>query len=422
MLDIKFIREHPDLVKENIKRRKNPEYEILLDDVLVKDKQWRALKAKLDELRHASNKISEEINKAKKEGKEIKNLIEKAKELPKEIEALEKEKKEIEFALKRHLLKLPNLLHASVPEKNEVIRKFGQPKKIEIKKSHGEILEELDLADFKRSTKISGTGFYFLKSKLALLDLALQKFAIDFLIKNGYALTQVPIMMRREPYEGVVALEDFEKVMYKIEDEDLYLIATSEHPLIAQFVDEVISENKLPIRLCGLSPCFRKEIGSHGVDTRGIFRVHQFNKVEQAIVCAPEQSWDLHEELQSNAEKLFQALEIPYQVVNIGTEEIGATAAKKYDIEAWFPFQNRYAEVTSCSNCTDYQAIGLNIRIERKSGKREYAHTLNATAIATSRTMAAIVENFINPDGSIDIPKALVPYCGFDKIELEKNG
>ncbi|MEM4366151.1 MAG: serine--tRNA ligase, partial [Candidatus Woesearchaeota archaeon] len=292
------------------------------------------------------------------------------------------------------------------------------PKKPDFElKSHGELLEQWALGDFRRGAKISGAGFQFIKGKIALLDLALQQFAIQKLLKKGYTFVMPPMMMRRKPYEGVVSIADFENVMYKIEGEDLYAIATSEHPLVAQFLDEVLDERELPIRLCGLSACFRKEIGSHGVDTRGLFRVHQFNKVEQVIISKPEESWHLHEEMQRNAEELFESLEIPFRVVNCCTGDLGMVAAKRYDIEAWFPRQGKYAEVTSASNCTDYQAVGLNIRYQHgKEQKRDYVHTLNATAIATGRAIVAILENFQEKDGSVSVPKVLQKFTGFKKI------
>jgi seryl-tRNA synthetase len=223
-------------------------------------------------------------------------------------------------------------------------------------------------------------------------------------------------MMRRKPYEGVTALEDFENVMYKIEGEDSYLIATSEHPIAAMLMNETLDEKKLPLKFVGLSSCFRKEIGSHGVDTRGLFRVHQFNKVEQFIFCKPSDSWKLHEELLKNAEHLMQKLKIPYRITSICTGDIGIVAAKKYDVEAWFPRQKAYREVISCSNCTSYQAVRLNIKYLNRSSEKEYVHTLNSTAIATGRTMAAIAENYQNKDGSISVPEVLQPYLGKKKI------
>jgi seryl-tRNA synthetase len=251
--------------------------------------------------------------------------------------------------------------------------------------------------------------FSFLKDKIALLDFALQKYAIDKLVKKGYILVEPPFMVRRGPYEGVTDLADFENVMYKIEDDDLYLIATSEHAIGAMHMNETFDADKLPLKYVGISACFRREIGSHGLDTRGLFRVHQFNKIEQFIFCKPSDSWKFHEELLKNAEEIFKALELPYRVVNICTGDIGIVAAKKYDLEVWMPREEKYREVVSCSNCTGYQATRLNIRY-KKGNEKEYLHTLNSTAIATSRAIRAIIENNQQKDGTVKVPKVLVPY------------
>jgi seryl-tRNA synthetase len=246
---------------------------------------------------------------------------------------------------------------------------------------------------------------------------------MEELFKNGYTSIEPPYLMKREAYEGVTALSDFEDVLYKIENEDLYLIATSEHPMAAMFKDEVLKEEELPLKLAGISACFRKEAGAHGKDTRGIFRTHQFNKIEQFVFCTPEESWKLHEELVRNAEELVQKLGLPYRVVNVCTGDIGTVAAKKYDIEAWMPAQNAYREIISCSNCTDYQARRLNIRYREKEGAptKGFVHTLNSTAIATGRTIVAILENFQQEDGSIAVPKVLRKYMGgIEKISLKR--
>ncbi|MEK6853985.1 MAG: serine--tRNA ligase, partial [Nanoarchaeota archaeon] len=285
-------------------------------------------------------------------------------------------------------------------------------------KSHGELLEQHGLADFERATKISGAGFHFLKGDLVRLELALINFAAAAMEKKGFTLIEPPLMMLRKPYEGVTDLQAFENVMYKIDEgkkdeESSYVIATSEHPIAAMLMNETLNESQLPLKFCGISNCFRREIGSHGIDTRGLFRVHQFSKVEMFAFCKPEQSWQLHEELLKNAEDLLQQLKIPYRVVNVCTGDIGSVAAKKYDIEAWSPRQNNFREVVSCSNCTSYQAAALNIRYHNgSSGEKEYVHTLNATAIATGRTIVAIVENCQNKDGTITVPDVLLPYVG----------
>jgi seryl-tRNA synthetase len=275
----------------------------------------------------------------------------------------------------------------------------------------------------ERAGKISGARFFYLKNQVAQLDLALMSFAVEELSKKGYMSVLPPYLMKREAYEGVTALDDFADVLYKVENEDLYLIATSEHPMAAMFMNEVLREQEMPVKLAGISTCFRKEAGAHGKDTRGIFRTHQFNKIEQFIFCKPEDSSKLHEELLENAEDLLQKLELPYRVVNVCTGDIGTVAAKKYDIEAWMPAQNGYREVISCSNCTDYQARRLGIRYREKEGAptKGFVHTLNSTAVATGRTIVAILENKQQEDGTINIPKALRKYMGnLDKIERKR--
>lgn len=415
MLDIKFIRENPGIVKKSLEKRKDTEKVKWVDEIINIDSKWRSLKQEVDRLRHERNVITDEIMKLRKAGKNASQKINEAKDVPKKIKKIEEELEEIEKRRMYYLMRIPNVLHESVPygkddSGNVEGKKVGKIPKIKFElKSHGELVESLGIADFKRAAKISGTGFNYLKNELALLDLALQRFAIDFLIKKGYQLVYPPFMMNKKAYEGVTDLADFENVMYKIEGEDLYMIATSEHPMAAMFMNEVLDEKDLPIKFCGLSSCFRKEVGSHGVDTRGLFRMHQFNKVEQFIFCNPEDSWKFHKELQKNSEDMLKQLGIPFRVVNICTGDIGIVAAKKYDIEAWYPRSKKYMEVGSNSNCTSYQAVRLNIRYQ-KGEEREYLHTLNNTGIATSRVMVAILENYQQKDGSVKIPKVLQKY------------
>jgi len=426
MLGIKFIRENPDLVKRDLKKRHENEMLAWVDDLLKKDEEYRKSLQESQNLRAKRNRVTLEINELKKQGRDISAKIKEIKELPSEIKKIEEKQKQLKEKITYYLMRIPNILHESVPfgkddTSNVVVKEFGKKKKFDFKlKSHGEMIEDLNGGDFSRAAKIAGTGFYYLKGKIALLDLALQKYAIELLVKRGFTVVEPPFLMNRKAYEGVTSLADFENVMYKIDNEDLYLIATSEHPMGAMFMNEVLKEQELPIKFCGLSACFRKEIGSHGIDTRGTFRVHQFSKIEQFIFCRPEQSWKLHEEIQKNAEDLYKGLKIPYRVVNVCTGDIGIIAAKKYDLEAWSPRGRRYFEVGSNSNCTAYQATRLNIKYENKKGEREFIHTLNNTAIATSRAFRAILENYQNKDGSLTIPKILVPYMnGITKIEKE---
>ncbi|MFH1072738.1 MAG: serine--tRNA ligase [Nanoarchaeota archaeon] len=428
MFDIQLIRDNYDLVQKNLKRRRDDAVIKKLHSVKVKDDEWRKLKSEVDVLRQRRNQLSAEINSLKKEGKPVTKILAEAKHIPDKIKNAEEKLVQLEKEVREGLMRLPNLLDEEVPygvdsEDNAEVRKWGTPKKFDFElKPHGELMEFLGIGDFERSAKVAGAGFYYLKGGLAMLNMALVKFAIDFMVKKGYLYTEPPLMLKRVAYEGVTDLADFENVMYKIEGEDLYLIATSEHPLVSQFMNEVIEEEKLPIKLAGYSMCFRREIGSRGVDTKGLFRTHQFNKVEQIIFCTPEQSKQLHEEITKNAEEIYKLLEIPYRIVNICTGDIGIVAAKKYDLEAWFPRQNKYGEVGSSSNCTDYQARRLNVKCVDRKGERRILHTLNNTAIATSRCMVAILENYQNKDSTVTVPKALIPYMnGMKKIEAVKK-
>jgi len=425
MLDIKLIRENPELVRKNLERRNQPEYLKLFDDLLKKDREWRETVLKINELRKERNKLTREIAKFKKEQKDFTQLLEKAKKVDEEIDELEKREKELKAICRNLLLRIPNLLHNSVPygkdeSENVEIRRWGKPPKFDFEpKDHLTILKNLGLIDFERGARAAGHQFYYMKNELVLLDLAIQRFAIDFLIKKGFTLIEPPFMINRKAYEGMIDPSDFEMVTYKIQDEDLYLIATAEHPLGAMFMNEVFNKEDLPLRLCGISPCFRKEVGAHGKYTRGLFRVHQFNKVEQFVFCLPEQSWEIFEELQQNAEKLYQKLGLHYRVVLICTGDIGTIASKKYDIECWMA-DGKFRETGSNSNCTDYQARRLNIRFREGPGKpiKGFVHTLNNTALATSRTIVAIVEQFQQKDGSVKIPKVLRPYMnGISKLE-----
>lgn len=430
MLDIRLVREKPDEVRANIERRHDKEKLKLLDKVIKLDEKWRDLTKEVNDLRERRNKISIEISKLKKAKKddEAAEKMKEAAKIPKKLESVEKKKDEMWEELRLGLMRLPNMMHESVPfgaddTENVEIRRFGEPPKFGFEpKSHAELTTDLGIADFERAVKIAGAGFYYLKEDLALLDMAIQRFTVDFLRKRGFTLCIPPYMMRRKAYEGVTDLGDFESVMYKAEGEDLYLIATSEHPMGAMFMDEVLDKSQLPMRLCGLSPCFRREVGSHGKYTKGFFRVHQFHKIEQFVFCLPEDSWKIHEEIQKNSEDLYQALGLHYRVVNVCTGDLGSIAAKKYDTEVWMA-DGEFREVGSNSNCTDYQARRLNIRFREGEGKPVvgFVHTLNNTAIATSRTMIAIIEQYQQADGSVSIPEVLRPYMnGMDKIEAKE--
>ena len=417
MLDIKFVRENPEIVKKDLQKRNDKGKLEWVDDLLSNDSEYRRLLQDNQKLRQRRNEITNEINVLKKQGKDFKDKIKEVKELPDKIKHSDERIEELKNKITYYLMRLPNILHESVPvgkdgNDNVVVKTWGEKPKFNFElKPHGELLQELGMANFEKAAEVSGHGFYYLMGDAARLELALVHFATEFLAGQGFTLVEPPLMLRREPYEGVTDLKDFETMMYKIDSEDLFLIATSEHPIAALLMNEALEDKKLPLRLAGYSPCFRKELGSHSIDTKGIFRVHHFNKVEQFIFCKPEDSWKFHEELLKNAEMIYQKLEIPYRVVNICTGDIGIVAAKKYDIEAWFPRENLYREVVSCSNCTSYQANRLNIKY-RKGEEKEFVHTLNSTAVATSRALRAIIENYQQKDESIKVPKVLQKYMG----------
>ncbi|RJS85105.1 serine--tRNA ligase [Candidatus Bathyarchaeota archaeon] len=424
MIDINLIRKNPDLVRENLKRRNNPQYLVLLDKFIEADNTWRALQTEVNNYRRRRNDLSLQIAKRKKQGLDIIDLLKEAEVIQRKVHQLSLKVEEARRHARELLIRIPNLLHESVPygkdeNDNVEIRRWGTPPKFDFEpKNHLEIVLNLGLVDEERANKVAGTGFYYLKDELVLLDLAIQRFAINFLMEKGYTLIEPPYMMRRKPYEGVTDLSDFEDVMYKIEGEDHYLIATSEHPIAAMFMNETLLKNDLPMKFVGISTNFRKEIGTHGKYTKGFFRMHQFNKIEQFVFCLPEQSWEIHEELQRNCEELYQKLGLHYRVVNVCTGDIGTVAAKKYDTEVWMA-DGKFREAGSNSNCTDYQARRLGIKYREGVGKppKGYVHTLNSTALATSRTMIAILEQHQQKDGSVIIPEVLRPYMnGISKL------
>jgi len=429
MLDIKLIRDNSDLVRSNLMKRGDPENLKMLDELIDSDRKWRQLLTRLNELRHERRLITTEIAALKKNGKDAEKELSKAKDIDTEITTLENQVSECEENVRYYLMRLPNLLHESVPtgkdeSDNVPIKTWGETPKFSFPvKDHIDLALSLGIIDIERAGKVAGARFFYLKREGVLLDMALMSFALEEMVKKNYTPVEPPFLMRRKPYEGVIALSDFEKDLYKIEKEDLYMIATSEHPMAAMFMDEVLKAEDLPLKLVGVSANFRKEAGAHGRDTRGIFRTHQFNKIEQFIFCKPEDSWKMHDELIQNAEEIVQKLGLPYRVVNCCTGDIGTVAAKKYDVEAWMPAQNAYREIISCSNCTEYQARRLNIKYREKEGEppKGFVHTLNSTALATGRTIVAILENCQQRDGSIVVPKILRKYMGgIEKIEPKR--
>jgi seryl-tRNA synthetase len=382
------------------------------------------LLTQVNDLRHKRRIITEEIAKLKKEGNNTEEKVAEAKNIPEQINNLEKMVEAQKEKASNLLYRLPNLLHESVPigkdeSSNETVRVVGKPVKFGFSpKNHLEIAQNLDLIDLERAAKVAGHGFYYLKGALALLDLAILRYAVDFLSQRGYLLIEPPFMLRRNAYLGATDLEFFEEQLYKVEGDELYMIATAEHPLAASYMDEVIEQKDLPLKFAGFSTNFRKEVGAHGKYTKGLFRVHQFNKVEQFVFCLPQDSWTLHEELQKNAEDLYEGLGLHFRTVNVCTGDIGNLAAKRYDIEVWMA-DGSYREAGSNSNCTDYQARRLNIRYREKKGMAPagFLHTINNTALATSRTIVVILEQYQQEDGSVVVPNALRPYMnGMERI------
>ena len=432
-----LLRRDPDKLRESVRRRGlDP---VLVDRAVEVDVAWRKKLREVEQLRHKHNVISRGIGKAAPE--EWHKLIAQARELLKVIEEAERELKALEAERERLLLRLPNTVHETVPEgltedDNVPVRFWGKPKvwrghleqfreqtekwgfRVEHEviewrpTGHADMLEQvLGLGNTLKAGEVAGSRFYYLFDDLVWLDLALLMYALDHLTRKGFKVVLPPYMLRGRAMMGVIDLETFEDAIYKVEGEDLYLIATAEHPLAALYMGEEIPEEELPIMLAGISPCFRKEAGAGNRDLKGIFRVHQFHKVEQFVYARPEESWDLLEKLIANAEELFRGLELPYRVVNICAGELGAPAAKKYDLEVWMPAQGRYREMVSASNCTDWQSYRLRIRYVRRRGMvKDYVYTLNATAIASTRTITAILENHQEPDGTVVIPKVLRRY------------
>jgi len=422
--DIEDFRTNIDAVIETEKRRfKNPQN---AEKVLEFDLSWRNVLQEIQDLRRLRNDLSSEISQFKKSGEheKAKKSIEKSKQFKKTIDELEKKKDEYFEEREKFRYKIGNSLHESVPigeteESNVIIREYGKIPIFDFKpSSHVTLIQEIDGADTKKASEIVGSRFYYLKGDIVLLNLALIRFALDKLISKNFNPLWTPFFMKRDVMKAAAELTDFEESLYKIEDEDIFMIATSEQTLAAYHYEEILDPDLLPLKYAGVSSCFRREAGSHGKDTLGIFRVHQFEKVEQFVFCKPENSWNIFEELISNTEELFRDLKLPYRIVNIASGELNDNAAQKYDLEAWFPSSGKYRELVSCSNCLDYQARKLKVRIGKvgSTQQKETAHTLNCTAIATERTICCILENYQNKDGSVSIPEVLQKYMNGKKL------
>ena len=419
MLDPKLIKEKPEVIKNMLKARS---VEFDLEGLINSDQKRREFITKTDELRKKKNQVALNISEKKKKGEDISSILAEMKSVSEELSKLEVDQNNIEKKYLKLATSIPNLIHESVPigeddESNKEIKKWGNIPEFDFKiKDHIDISEDLDLVDLERAAKVAGARFYYLKNDLVRLNQALINFGLDFLREKGYSAVQPPYMINRESMEGAVIAEDFEEVIYKIDNQDLYMIGTSEHAMAAMHSKEIIEGKDIPKKYAGISPCFRKEAGAHGRDQKGIFRVHQFDKIEQFVFSKPEDSWKEHEKLLSIAEEFYQKLEIPYRVMLLSTGDTGNISAKTYDIEAWMAGQNAYREIVSCSNCLEYQARRLKIRFRDKTNEdTQYVHTLNSTLIATTRVLVAIMENFQTKDGHIRIPEVLQGYMGNQK-------
>ena len=419
MLDPKLIKEKPEVIKDMLKARS---VEFDLEGLIDSDQKRREFITKTDELRKKKNQVALNISEKKKKGEDISSISAEMKTVSEQLSKLEVEQNNIEKKYLKLATSIPNLILESVPigeddESNKEIKKWGNIPEFDFKiKDHIDISEDLDLVDLERAAKVAGARFYYLKNDLVRLNQALINFGLDFLREKGYSVVQPPYMINRESMEGAVIAEDFEEVIYKIDNQDLYMIGTSEHAMAAMHSKEIIEGKDIPKKYAGISPCFRKEAGAHGRDQKGIFRVHQFDKIEQFVFSKPEDSWKEHEKLLSIAEEFYQKLEIPYRVMLLSTGDTGNISAKTYDIEAWMAGQNAYREIVSCSNCLEYQARRLKIRFRDKTNEdTQYVHTLNSTLIATTRVLVAIMENFQTKDGHIRIPEVLQGYMGNQK-------
>jgi seryl-tRNA synthetase len=429
MIDIKLIRENPELVKANIKKKAQNQKIPLVDEIIKKDEEWRKLKFQADQLRKERNIVSEGINQAKKskDEKKAQELIKKAKSIPEEIERLEQKEENLQTEIRQMLIQLPNLMSKQVPvgkdaTENIEIKKGGKIPKFSFPiKNHVELVENLKIADFEAAARVTGKGFYYLKNELALLNQALIRFAIDFLKKKKYEYIETPLMLNEKSIFASMDKTAIEQSVYSIKDEDLNMIGTAEQSLLAMHSGDVIPEEELPKKYYSYSMCFRKEIGAHGINEKGLWRTHQFNKVEQFIFARPEDSEKLYDELMKNSEEILKALELPYRIIEICTGDLADWKFRSADLEVYRPTTKEYGEVMSLTNCTDYQARKLDIKCIDKHGNRRVLHTLNDTALATSRILVCILENNQQKDGSIKIPKALWKYTGFKEIKEKKK-
>ena len=419
MLDIKFVRENPEIVKENIRKKFQDQKLELVDEVIALDQENRSIKQEVEALRANKNKISKQIGALMAQGKR-----DEAEEVKKQvaasgarIEELSAREKEVEEKIKKNMMIIPNIIDASVPigkddSENVEVQRYGEPVVPDFEiPYHAQIMESFDGLDLDSARKVAGNGFYYLMGDIARIHSAVISYARDFMINRGFTYCVPPFMIRSDVVTGVMSFAEMDSMMYKIEGEDLYLIGTSEHSMIGKFIDTILQEDTLPRTLTSYSPCFRKEKGAHGLEERGVYRIHQFEKQEMIVVCKPEDSMMWFDKLWQNTVDLFRSLDIPVRTLECCSGDLADLKVKSVDVEAWSPRQKKYFEVGSCSNLGDAQARRLKIRVNGENGKY-FAHTLNNTVVAPPRMLIAFLENNLNADGSVTIPKALQPYMG----------
>ncbi|MCI9099750.1 MAG: serine--tRNA ligase [Lachnospiraceae bacterium] len=429
MLDIKFLRENPEAVKENIRKKFQESKLELVDQVVELDQENRKIKQEVEELRANRNKVSKQIGALMGQGKkeEAEKIKQEVAASGKRIEELSAREKEVETKIRETMMVIPNMIDPSVPigkddSENVEVKRYGEPVVPDFEiPYHAEIMESFDGLDLESARKVAGNGFYYLMGDIARLHSAVITYARDFMINRGFTYCVPPFMIRSNVVTGVMSFAEMEAMMYKIEGEDLYLIGTSEHSMIGKYIDTIIPEEKLPLTLTSYSPCFRKEKGAHGLEERGVYRIHQFEKQEMVVICKPEESMKWFDNLWKNTVDLFLSLDIPVRTLECCSGDLADLKVKSVDVEAWSPRQKKYFEVGSCSNLSDAQARRLKIRVNGKE-KKYLAHTLNNTVAAPPRMLIAFLENNLNEDGSVNIPEALRPYMGgMEKIQIPKK-
>lgn len=427
MLDIKLIRTNPELVKENIKKKFQDEKLVLVDEVIAMDKEYREAKTRADELRAKRNKMSKEIGglMAKGQKEEAEKIKAEVKQYGADLEALAAKETELEGEIKKRMMVIPQMIGDDVPigkddSQNVELERFGEPVVPDFEVPyHVDIMEALNGIDLDAARKTSGNGFYYLRGDIARLHSAILSYARDFMIDRGFTYYIPPFMIRSDVVTGVMSFDEMDNMMYKIEGEDLYLIGTSEHSMIGKFIDTIIPEGELPKALTSYSPCFRKEVGAHGIEERGVYRIHQFEKQEMIVVCKPEESDEWYDKLWNNTVDFFRTMDIPVRTLECCSGDLADLKVRSLDVEAWSPRQKKYFEVGSCSNLGDAQARRLGIRVKGEDGQKYFAHTLNNTVVAPPRMLIAFLENNLKADGTVAIPKALRMYMG-GKDKLEK--